>query len=89
MAGLAAASGRAAAGLSLLAASDLICHGAGIPSSAADRNARERAVMTIRARLDGTTADAAWSTGNGMTLEKAIAYAAEQLASLMVPADAR
>ena len=86
---LAAASGRAAAGLSLLAASDLLRHGAGIPSSAADRNARERAVMTARARLDVTTADAAWSTGIGMTLEKAIAYAAEQVASLMVPADAR
>jgi predicted ATPase/class 3 adenylate cyclase len=84
---LAAARGRAAVGLSVLAAADATWRASGLVSSTANREARERAVATARAQLDETTAGAAWRTGAGMALEQAIAYAREQLASLEGSAD--
>jgi predicted ATPase/class 3 adenylate cyclase len=77
-----AARGPAPAALSLLAAADARRRAHSLRCSASDRDAFDRAVVAVRAQLDGATADTVWSDGATMTLEQAIARAREQFTDL-------
>jgi hypothetical protein len=77
-----AARGPAPAALSLLAAADARRRAHSLRCSAGDRDAFDRAVVAVRAQLNGATADAVWSDGATMTLEQAIARAREQFIDL-------
>ncbi len=79
---LAAAHGRFAAALTLMAATEVWRRASRLPAPVADSDVRRRVVEAARARLDAATGSAAWSTGASQTVDEAIAYAREQLASL-------
>lgn len=61
----------------LLGAAHALRAASGVSLAALDRNAHERAVAAGRARLDEATFASAWIEGAALTLEQAIALAAE------------
>jgi predicted ATPase/class 3 adenylate cyclase len=74
--------GRAPSVLRLLAAAAARRRAHGLEGSAANPDARDRAIATARAQLDVATADAAWSDGATMTLEQAITHARAEVVDL-------
>lgn len=78
LAGVAAARRQYERMVRLLGAAHALRAPTGIRLSAVDRNAHERAVSTGRAQLSDATFATAWAEGAAMTLEQAIALAAER-----------
>jgi hypothetical protein len=75
LAGLEGAVGQPECAARLFGAAEIALETIGAPLSPADRVEWERAVATIRARLDPAAFQVAWLDGRTMALEQALAYA--------------
>ncbi len=65
--------------LDLFAATDTLRNALGSPIAPAERHFRERPIAALRTHLGDPAFAAAWAAGQTMTLEQAIAYAADAL----------